>query len=109
VLDETRAASEMSVTFDAAIANKRKRARVASHAVATSLIAVVRDVTCTRIIARFKNVPSSRGSSKVRDHMIVSFDIIVQKINMFNLRKLYLHSSDCDGLLSCIPECILEI
>jgi len=78
VFGEIDAASEMSVTFDAGIANMGERARGAGHAVATRLITGVRDVTCTRFVIRFTNVPSSRGSSKVRDHVIMSFDIILQ-------------------------------
>ena len=78
MVGETRAASEISVKFDEVIANMRERARRARHAVTTHLIAGVRDVTCTRFVARFTDAPSSRGSNKFSDHVTMSFDIIVQ-------------------------------
>ena len=75
---ETRVAFEMPVTFGARVAKLRERAQRASHAVATRLVAGVRDVTCTRFVARFTDVPSSRGSNKFSDHVIMSFDIIIK-------------------------------
>ena len=78
---ETRAASEMPVIFGAGVANMRERARRFAHAVATLLIAGMRDVTCTRSVARFTQVPSAHGSSKICDYVIVSFDIVIEQIN----------------------------
>jgi len=47
VVREILAASKMPVTFGAELANMVERARRADHAVATSLVADVRDVTST--------------------------------------------------------------
>ena len=53
VVHETRAASEIPVTFGADLANIRERAWRASHVVAKRLIAGVRDIAFTRFVARF--------------------------------------------------------
>ena len=47
VVGEKRAASKMPVTFGTGVANMGERTSRAGHAVATRLIAVMRDVTCT--------------------------------------------------------------
>ena len=75
---EKRASSEMPVAFGAGIADMGESERGAGHVGATRLVADVRFVTFTQFVARFTNVTSSRGSSNVNDHVIMSFDIIVQ-------------------------------
>jgi len=62
VVVETRAASEMPITFGAGVANMAERALSAGQAVASRLIAGVRDVACTRFVARVTHVPSSHGT-----------------------------------------------
>ena len=60
----------------------------ACHTVATRLVAGVRDIISTRFVASFTHLPSSHGSSKINDHVIMSFDIIVKYIKSF--RGVYL-------------------
>ena len=76
--------SEMPITFSAGVANMRERARRAGHAVATRLITGVRDVACTRFVARVTPVPSGHSSSKICDYVIVPFDIVIDQINSFD-------------------------
>ena len=113
MVGETRAASEMPITFSARVANMRDRARSTGHAVATRLIAGVRDVACTRPAARFTHVPSSHGNSKICDYVLVPFDIVIDRIN--SLDRVYLpfkhcfRSSDRGRQLSCNPKSVLGI
>ena len=72
------AASKMPVALGAGDSKVGERARRASHAVATRLVTDVRDVPCTCFVARFTYVLLSHCPSKVGDHMIVSFEDIVQ-------------------------------
>jgi len=80
VVSETRVASKMSVAFGTGDSNFGERARRAGHAIATSLVIGVRDVTCTRLSAPFTHVVSGHGTGKVSDHVIMSFNIIVKYI-----------------------------
>jgi len=72
VFRETRAASEVPVTFCAGVASTRERVRRASHTVATLLVAGVRDVTCTCLVAPSTHEISSHGTCKICDYMIMS-------------------------------------
>jgi len=80
VVRETSVATEMSVAFSAVLRNLRERARRAGHAAATSPIAGVHDVSCTRFVACFTHVPSNNGSSKICDYVMMQFDIVVEQI-----------------------------
>jgi len=62
------------------ILSPKNDARGAGHAVTTSLVAGVRDVTCTSLVAPFTYVHSCSGTSKYSDHVIMSFDFIIQYI-----------------------------
>jgi len=81
VFGEIRATSEVPIAVIAGDSNFGERTRRAGHAVATRLVADVRDVPSTCFVAPFKCVLFRHGSSKFCDHMIVSFDIIIKKIN----------------------------
>jgi len=81
VFRETRLIPDMSVKFSAGLANLRERTRRAGHAVASRLIAGVRDVTFARYVARFTHVPPSHCSSKICDYVIMPFDIVIEQIN----------------------------
>ena len=83
MVGKTRAASKMPVTFGAGVANMRERARRSDHAVATRLVAGVRDITYTRFIARFTHVPSSHDTCQICYYVIMSFDIVMEQINSF--------------------------
>ena len=61
----------MPITFCAGVANMGERARGDGHAVATRMIAGVRDITFTRNVARFTQVPSSHGTCKFCEYVIV--------------------------------------
>ena len=78
MLVETLATSKMPIAVVAGDSKVGERARRASHAVATRLVTDVRDVPCTCFVARFTYVLLSHCPSKVGDHMIVSFEDIVQ-------------------------------
>ena len=84
MVGETRAASEMPVTFGTGVVNVGERPLGAGHAVATHLIAGVHDVTSTRFVARFTHIPSSHGTCKISDYVIMSFDIVIEQINSFH-------------------------
>jgi hypothetical protein len=81
VVCETRLASEMSITFGAGDSAVGEGARGARHTIAIRLVTHVRNVSTTPFVTCFTHVPSSHGSLQFYDHMIVSFDIIVEDMN----------------------------
>ena len=81
---ETRATSKMPIAFVAGDSNVGDRARRAGHAVATLLVADVRDVTSTCFVPPFPRVLSSHGTCKICDRVIMYFDIMVQYIKSFS-------------------------
>ena len=74
----------MPVTLGVWVANMGERALKAGHAVASRLIAGVRDVACTRFVAPFTNVPSGQGGSKICEYVIVYFNIVINQIHSFD-------------------------
>ena len=78
VVVEIRATSKMPIAVVAGDSNVRKRARRSGRAIATRLVTDVRDFTCTRFVAHFTIVLPSHCPRKFSDHVIVSFDVIVQ-------------------------------
>jgi len=56
----------------------------AGHTVATRLDAGVHDVICTRFFAPITHERFSRCPSKISDHVIMSFNIIVLHIKSFS-------------------------
>jgi len=113
VVRETRVAFEMPVTFGARVAKLRERAQRASHAVATRLVAGVRDVTCTRFVARVTHVPSSHGTCRICNYVIVLFDNDIEQMNSFDRVDLpfrndvFLSQTVIDNYL-VLPKVILE-
>jgi len=73
-----RTTTEMSITFKRGDLKARKCERRVGHAVATRLVAGVRNVTCTRYVAPFTRIYSSRRSTKVNDQVTMSFDIVIK-------------------------------
>ena len=78
-----RMPSKMSIIFGAGESNMGERSRRAGHTVTTRLVASVGDVNCTCFFAPFTHVFSSHCPSKFCDHVIKSFDIIVEHIKCF--------------------------
>jgi len=78
VIVETRVACIVPIAFRTGNSNVGERARKAGHAVATRLVAGVRNVTSTCLVETFTRVLSSRGSSKVSDHMIMPFNFVIK-------------------------------
>jgi len=70
----------MPVAFGTGDSNVGERARRDGLAIATSLVAGVRDVTCGCLVAPSTHVLSSHGTSKIYNHVIMSFDIIIKYI-----------------------------
>jgi len=84
VVRETRVTSKVLVTFRTGDSIARECARGVDKAVARRLVAGVRDVTCTCLVAPFTHVLSSHGTSKLSDHVIMSLDIIIKYIKYFS-------------------------
>jgi len=62
----------------------RECARRTDHAIATRLVADDGDVARTRLVAPFTHVLFGQGTGKFSDHVIMSFDIIIQHIESFS-------------------------
>jgi len=68
--------------------NLRESARRTDHAIATRLVAHVRDVAFTRLAASYKHVLFRHGIGKFRYDEIMFFDLVVKYIESF--REVYL-------------------
>ena len=80
---ETRAAPKLSVTLGARNSDVWDGARRALHIDATRLVALECNVTCARFVASFTHIFHHRACH-ISNHMIVSFEIIVQWVDSFN-------------------------
>jgi len=70
------------------VSNLRECARRTDHAIATRLVAEVRDVAFTSLAASFTHVLLRHGTGKFRYDVIMSFDLILRHIDSF--RGVYL-------------------
>ena len=97
VFRETRGVSKVPMAVVAGDSNLPECARRTNPAIATRLVADVRDVTFTRLAASFTHIPFRHGTGKFRYGVIISFDLII-KYSLLGelpvLRTLCLHSSD---------------
>jgi len=75
---ETCPTCKVSVTFVAGDANVGELARRAPHTVATTLVTDVCYITPTAFMTCIKYVLFRHSPCKVRYHVIMSFDIIVE-------------------------------
>ena len=76
--------SKVSIAFRTRDCNTRECARATGHAVAKHLVAGFLDVTCTCLLAHFTHELSSHVTCKTCDHVIMSFDIVIQYIKSFS-------------------------
>ena len=78
VIRETRLAPKMTITFGPGDSDGEEGARGTGHTIATRLVTHVCNVSSTPVVTCFTHVPSRHDTRQVYDHMIVSFDIIVE-------------------------------
>lgn len=83
VVRETRGVSKVPMAVVAGDSNLRECARRTDHAIATRLVADVRDVAFTRLAASFTHVLFRHGTGKFRCDVIMSFDLVVKYIESF--------------------------
>jgi len=80
MLVETCIAPKVPVARVAGDSNALERARGAGHAVAARLVADLRDVTSISFVTPLANVTSRHRASYVRDHVVVMFRIVIEKV-----------------------------
>jgi len=80
MLVETRHAAKMPFARVAGYSNALESARMARHAVSARLVADVRDVTSTSFVTPLEYVTSRHRASYVRNHVIMMFHIVIEKI-----------------------------
>jgi len=78
VVNETRLDPDCLLHTAQAILTADKAYGGARHTIATRLVTQVPNVSPTPIVTCFTHVPSRHDTRQVYDHMIVSFDIIVE-------------------------------
>ena len=83
VVRETRGFSKVPMAVVAGDSNLRECARRNDHAIATRLVADVRDITFTRLAASFKHVLFRHGTGKFRYDVIMLFDLVIKYIESF--------------------------
>ena len=83
VVRETRGVFNVPMTVVAWDSILRECARRTDHAIATRLVADVRDVAFTRLAASFTHVIFDHGTGKFRYDVIMSFDLVVKYIESF--------------------------
>ena len=83
VVRDTRGVSKVPMAVVAGDSNLRECARRTDHAIASRLVADVRDVAFTRLAASFTHVLFRHGTGKVRYDVIMLFDLIIKYIESF--------------------------
>ena len=83
VVRETRGVSKVPMGVVAWVSKHSDCARLTDHAIATRLVADVRDVTFTRLAASFTYVLFRNGTGKVRYDVIMLFDLVIKYIESF--------------------------
>jgi len=83
VVCETSLVPEISITFGAGDSDCREGARGARHTGTTGLGTAVCGINYARFVKCFTYVPLHHGIRQLCDHMIMSFDIIMQYVNAF--------------------------
>jgi len=83
VVRETRGVSKEPISVIAGDSNLRECAWKTDHAIATRLVADVRDEAFTRLTASFTHVLFRHGTGKFRYDVIISFDLVVKYIESF--------------------------
>jgi hypothetical protein len=78
VFVEKRTAPIVSLAFGAVDSDVGEGARSARHTIATLLVADVGDVMCAPFVTSFTHILLRHSARHIRDHVIVSFHIIVQ-------------------------------
>jgi len=78
MVGETRPTSKMSVTFVAVDASVGESTRRASHAVAACLVADMCYISPSTFMTCITYVIFSHYACKVSNHVIMSFDIVVE-------------------------------
>ena len=78
VVHETRLAPKIYITFGAGDFDGGEGARRPSHKITTCLVTAVCGFTRARFVTRFTHKPLRHRVGYIYDHVIVSFDIVIE-------------------------------
>jgi hypothetical protein len=78
VVRETSLAPKISITFGAGLSDGGESARRRSHIIATRLVTDVCVISYALFVTHFTHKPLPHRARYIHDHMIVSFDVIIE-------------------------------